>query len=191
MASAQEGVLGCIPAPNPGTAITRWNTAIGFALDMFYDRSRSPLTITAVTLIDPHNLLLHGALVYEMVHNAHPLILEDAWSTIGQHAPPQAWAARQPVPGAVMPPENAAPEVHGHRNPASNVYEVVPDISVQKPGGGWAIGVAITYKVGLRTYHFKAYGGYAIGVSRAQSATYCTPQLNAIQKAFRNLKQAT
>jgi hypothetical protein len=96
------------------TGIVSWHTPIAFALDSYYNRSRHPLTIESVALVDPHNVALHGALLYAIPQSRHPLIMETAWDTLSRYARPGAWAARQSVPGAVIPvPRTAVPQISG------------------------------------------------------------------------------
>jgi hypothetical protein len=180
--AVQRGSASCVPAPNPPD-ITAWNTRIGFALDNFVNVSRERLTVESVSLIDPHNLILHGALVYEEAHSQHAMISETAFSAIGNSVPASARAGIQQVPGAVIAPgfptQSFAPRY------SLNIWEVVPDISLVRPGGGWAIGISVRYRAGGQTYTARAYTGYGIGVAAAVSKNYCTPQLNAITAAFK------
>ena len=174
----QRGSASCTPAPNPPGNISAWNSHIAFALDMFVNVSRSPLTIESVSLIDSHNLVLHGAVVYEMANSQHPMITEQAWAPIGNSGLPK-------VPGAVIPA--GFPTTSFKPRYSLNTYEIVPDISLAKPGGGWAIGIKVTYKGKGQTYTVKAYTGYAIGGGPYSTSTdYCYAQLNAINAAFSN-----
>lgn len=179
---AQKGFANCIAAPDPGTAITRWDSPVWFALDMFVNESRSPLTIDHVSLIDPHNMALRGALVYEMTHSQHPLIQSGGLADLAMSVPAAYWARRQAVPGAVI----AAGHATANLQPSYslNLYEIVPEISLRKPGGGWALGERVTYRAGGQTYIVTAYTGYGIGVA-PNSHSYCTPELKAINAAFR------
>jgi hypothetical protein len=49
------------------------------AFDGYYNSSASPVEIESVSLIDSHDLVLHGAVVYEMRHSEDPLIQVDGW----------------------------------------------------------------------------------------------------------------
>ena len=99
-----EGLVTCISAPNSkSTGIDKWDTPIGFAFDIYYNRARRPITIESVSLVDPHNLILHGALLYEMGHPRQPIIQEIAWAKLAQAVRTNAWADRQGIPGAAMP----------------------------------------------------------------------------------------
>jgi hypothetical protein len=179
----QKGFISCIPAPGyPSTGVEKWNTPIGFALDMYLNQSNSSLTIESVSLIDPHNLILHRTLVFEMAHARNPLVLQAAWNQLGRDAQPAAWAQRQAVPGAVIPPADpsVAPK---DRATKGNLYEIVPDISASTPGGGWALGELVRYRAAGRSYTASAYTGYAIG-SSVTDKNYCGPQNKAISAAF-------
>jgi hypothetical protein len=119
------------------------------------------LAATSVSLIDSHNLVLHGAIVYEMRHSENPLIDVAGWELMGHSGVPSLWARRQNVPDAVIPPETSAIAVPGPD--ARDEYQVVLDISAKTPAGGWAIGQQVTYRQGNTQYTVRAYTGYAIG----------------------------
>jgi hypothetical protein len=180
---AQRADASCVPAPDPGTGITKWNTPIGFALDMFINTSRSSLTVKSVTLIDPHNLILHGAAVYEMSRSQHPLIQEASWQTIGDSIPETLWKRHQAVPGAIIAPGHSV--INFRPSPSLNIYEIVPDVSDATPNGGWALGERVTYESGGRTYTVAAYTGMGIGYSPSRGKAYCDAPLNAINNAFK------
>jgi CelD/BcsL family acetyltransferase involved in cellulose biosynthesis len=80
--SLQEGMTAC--APNPGADHRDWGAPIGSPEETYYDQASAPITIEAVTLLDPHNLVLHGSVLYEMVHDAHSLAIGAPWSQQGQ-----------------------------------------------------------------------------------------------------------
>jgi hypothetical protein len=65
--SAQEALITCIPAPDPGT-ITRWDSQIGYYRGIYYNHSSAPVTVESMSLLHPHNLTVHGAAVYKMAH---------------------------------------------------------------------------------------------------------------------------
>jgi hypothetical protein len=180
---AQKSSATCVPAPNPGSAITSWHSTIWFALDMFVNQSRSELTIESVSLIDPHNVTLRGALVYEMAHSQHPLLQTGGLADLGKSVPTADWARRQPVPGAVI--------AAGHKgmkllpSASLNIYEIVPAVEQKAPGGGWALGEVVSYRASGQTYTVRAYTGYAIGVPAANSKDSCSAQLKAINAAFK------
>jgi hypothetical protein len=180
---AQRSFATCVPAPDAPGQIKAWDTRIGFSTASFVNVSRSRLVVESVSLIDAHNLILHGALVYEQVHSQHPMIQQDAWATIGDSVPPSDRTGIQQVPGAVIaagfPTNSFRPRF------SLNIYEIVPDVSLAKPGGGWAIGEVVRYRSGGQTYTVTAYTGYGIGVSPEVSKNYCTAQLNAMTAAFK------
>jgi hypothetical protein len=159
----QEGVKACAEAPDveaPATGIPAWNSPVGWALDWYYNSSPSPVEIESVSLIDAHNLVLHGTFVYQMRHSEHPLVQGSGWDQMHVGADPGAWAARQAVPGAVIPPETSTVSRPGPN--ARDVYEVVLDTSAKTPAGGWAIGQQVTYRQGSTQYTIRSYSGYAI-----------------------------
>jgi hypothetical protein len=164
----QKGAIICVPAPNPHSTITSWHTPVWFTLDMFANTSRSPLTIQAVSLIDPHNVTLRGALVYEMLHSRHPLTQAGGLGDLASSVPAADWSRRQRVPGAVISPGRA------------NLYEIVPAVEQKTPRGGYAIGEVVTYEAGGQTYTVTAYTGYV--VSRGGNA--CNPLDKAVFAAF-------
>jgi hypothetical protein len=74
-----HGLLTCPPAPDAKAGTPTWSTIFGFALTTYNNQSRSAVTIESVSLIESHNLVLHGAIVYEMVRSKHPLSLDAPW----------------------------------------------------------------------------------------------------------------
>src|SRR4029077_3385868 len=144
------------------------------ALDMFVNVSRSPLTVESVSLIDPHGLVAHGALVYEMAHSAHPLIQEDGWNHIGTSVPQALWSRyHHALPAAIpagYPTPNFLPTYK------LNIYEIVPNVTATSPNGGWALGEKVTYRANGQTYTVKAYTGYAIG-RPSNAPTFCASQM--------------
>jgi hypothetical protein len=181
-ANNQEGVLVCAEAPNQyaSVGVTAWNSPMGYSITWYYNASAAPLEIASVSLIDPHGLVLHGAIVYEMRHSEHPLINVAGWPLMGQGADPGAWAHRQRVPGAVIPAETGTPAPN-----ARDLYVVVPDISAATPAGGWAIGLQVTYRQGGTQYTFLSYEGYAIGPP-GPDGPRCQAQQDAIHAAWPN-----
>jgi hypothetical protein len=179
----QEGVKGCAEAPNvaPSAKTPAWNSPVGWALDWYYNRSASPVEIESVSLIDSHNLILHGAIVYEMRHSEHPLIQADGWVVMSQGADPGAWARRQSVPGAVIPPQASTIGTPGPH--ARDEYEVVLDISAKTPGGGWSIGQQVRYRQGNAHYAIRSYTGYAIAPP-GPDGPKCQAHENAIAAAW-------
>jgi hypothetical protein len=179
--STPGNFISCLEAPDPGTAIVSWRTPIGFALDMYFNRSGRTLTVESVRLADAHGLVMHRALVYLMSRDENPLPYERPWSQIGQGVPEPAWAhGHQSVPGAVIKP------VHGKAAPgegAGNVYQVVLDVSAASPEGGWATGEIIRYRAGARTYSVRSYTGYAIAPPTGKLS--CRSQTKTIRAVFK------
>ena len=174
----QRGMSGCSPAPNPASGITAWNSPVGFAEDWFYNPSATPVTIESLSLLDPHNLVLHGGVVYEMPHSQHPLLLQTAWAKEGQGADPVTWAHRQPVRGAVILAE------HVRRTLRSTVYVIVADISDATRGGGRALGEVVRYRAAGRTYTLKAEEGMAIGSALVPIDGSCDAQFKDLSAAL-------
>jgi hypothetical protein len=183
-----DGLTGCQSTGAYGIA---WDSRIGFAEDMYYNQSHLPLTVESVRLLDPHNLVSHGGLLYEMYQDRHPLITATLWDNMGHGAAARQWAARQPIPGAVIPP--------GHGLPPGllpskrfNAWEIVIDISAVKPGGGWALGEVVTYRAGGTLYTVTAETGIEIGSGHQENSPdpedgNCAAQDKAAQAAFNRL----
>jgi hypothetical protein len=152
---------------------------------LFVNESHSPLTIESVSLIDPHNLTLSGALVYEMAHSQHPLLQTGGLADLGKSVPTADWARRQPVPGAVIAAGHPGTKLLP--SPSLNIYEIVPAVEQKAPGGGWALGEIVSYQASGQTYTIRAYTGYGIGVPTANSHSknHCTAQLKVINTAFK------
>ena len=182
----QEGVKACAEAHNmaPSVGVPAWDSPMSWAFDWYYNQSMSPVEIESVSLMDPHGLILHGAIVYEMPHSENPIIQVDGWALLAKHANPSVWARRQNIPGAVIPAETstiAAPGPH-----ARDEYEVVLDISAKTPDGGWAIGQQVTYRQGNTQYTIRSYTGYAIGPP-GPDGPKCQAQTAAISAAWPRL----
>ena len=180
--TAQKGMAFCAPAPDPGTTITRWNSQVGALAGMYYNSSAYPVTIESVSLLSPHNLVLHGAAVFEMVHYRNSIALESAWSQEASSG--RVWTPQQAIPGAVIPAEIGplAPSDFPVKKP--DVYEIAVDISDASPAGGWALGVSVDYRYLGNTYKFKLLTGMAIG--SGQSSSGCDAPMKAIQAVFFN-----
>jgi hypothetical protein len=177
----QEGEISCAPSYSDGP--NAWDAPIGYAEDTYWNNSAAPLTIESVSLIDPHNLALHGSVLYRMPHDLHHLSSPVSWAQEGQAVPPADWRARQRVPGAVMPPIGGPVEVNGQVNGKVDRWEIVVDVSAATPGGGWALGEIVRYRAGGQSYTAEARTGMGIGTSlnRAHS---CDAQMTAMQAAF-------
>ncbi len=181
-----KGLVTCIAAPNSkSTGIDKWDTPIGFAFDSYRNRARRPLTVESVSLVDPHNLVLHSALLYAMGHPRQPLIQEFAWARLGQAVRPDAWADRQAIPGAAIPAERSG---QATGSTARDDYQLVLDISSRTPRGGWAAGEAVRYSSGGQSYTVTTYTGYAIAPLRQAATRRCGPPTRSIQRAWRTMK---
>lgn len=64
--SAQKALIACIPAPDPGAEIIRWDSQIGYYAGIYYNQSSGPVTMESVSLLHPHNLILHEAAIYKV-----------------------------------------------------------------------------------------------------------------------------
>lgn len=74
-----------------------------------------PVTVESVSLIAPHNLVVHKAVVFADTGPALPW--DTGWSQEGSGNLAAAWARRQPVPGGVIPPgsqQKGSAHNHGH-----------------------------------------------------------------------------
>jgi hypothetical protein len=176
------GFISCLEAPDPGTSIVSWRTQVGFALDVYFNRSRRPLVIESVRLADAHGLIVHQALVYLIAnHDKDPLPYERPWSQIGQGVPRSAWAhGHQAVPGAVIGPlDGSTASGPG----AGNHYQVVVDLSARSAAGGWATGEIIRYRAHGHTYSVRSYTGYALAPPSGKPS--CASQTKTIRAVFK------
>lgn len=183
----QEGISSCMPN-SPADGLHTWATPVGYAEDMYWNQSSQALTIESVSLLDPHNLVLHGSVLYEMVHDFHPLPLAWAWAQEGREVPAAEWRARQRIPGAVMPPIGGPFEQNGNISHKVNLYEIVVDISAATSAGGWALGEVVKYQASGRAYTFEARTGLGIGTARRLARESCNAQMKAIKAAFASRK---
>lgn len=179
-----KAVQVCAPAPGtPVTGISAWNSPIGFVASSFYNASAAPLEIEAVSLLDPHNVILHRVVVYEAKRELNQMVGASAWRLAGVGADRADWARRQPVPGAVISPDppGAGPTTH-------DAYQLVLDISAKTPAGGYAIGEQVTYRQGNARYAIRAYAGYVISppTQRRDGGTRCAAYQAAVDAAWRN-----
>ena len=181
--SAQEALIACILAPDPGAGIIRWDSQIGYYAGIYYNQSSGPVTMESVSLLHPHNLIFHGAAVYKVAHFKISLPYEWAWGHEGTARSATQWAAiRQRIPGATIPPENGpiAPADFPRLNP--DVYEIAVDMSAASPAGGWAPGVVVTYREGGTTYTSTLMVGLAIGSAAKPLSSGCDAPTRSIQQ---------
>jgi hypothetical protein len=182
--SAQYALIACTIAPNPGTEINRWDSQIGYYAGIYYNHSSGPVTMESVSLLHPHNLILHGADVYKAAHFNISLPYEWPWGHEGTAHSATQWAAiRQRIPGATIPRENGpiAPANFNRLNP--DVYEIAVDMSVASPSpaGGWATGVVVTYRAGGTTYTSTLMVGLTIGSAAKPLPSGCDAPKRSVQ----------
>ncbi|HEY2506907.1 MAG TPA: hypothetical protein VGI58_10355 [Streptosporangiaceae bacterium] len=179
--TAQGGGEVCVPTPDKSADTLSWNTPVGFAQNYFHNRSGDPLTVESVSLIDPHNLILHGAVVYEMVHDRNALGNESAWADEPFGIKLGVWRNHhQAVPGAVIEPAGVRQPLPGRRG---NVYQLLVDVSARSPHGAWAAGFRLTYRSRGRTYTVSTYEGYAI-TANDPAGTTCNGLFQGIQDSW-------
>ena len=181
--SGQKGVTVCMSVGPKGATISRWDTPVGMAFGMYYNQSWAPAKVMSVSLLDPHNLAVRGAVVYKMAQYQHPLPYAWPWAdAIAGGKPRPEWAARQQVPGAVIPPEGGpvpANIVAAH----PDVYQVAAEVQAITPGSAWAAGYAVTYRVTSGTYTVTTLDALAIG-DGPPSSRACDAPLAAINAAW-------
>jgi hypothetical protein len=175
--------INCLLVPGAALGVRNWQSPVSFAANFYVNQGSHPATIESVRLIDAHGLVLHRALVYEMLHARHPLYTAIAWSQAGRGALPSSWASRQPIPGAVIPTGHDA-GVFTALTPRDNLYAVALDVTATSPAGGYAFGVAITYNSGGSTYTLTVYSGMAIGNWRVYFPDSCNAPFNLMKRIF-------
>jgi hypothetical protein len=183
----QDAISSCL-ADSPSSGLPTWDTPVGYAEDMYWNKSSVPLTIESVALLDPHDLVLHGSVLYKMVHAEHALPLAWPWIREGQKVPPAEWRARQRIPGPVMPPAGGPVDVNGNLSHKIDLYEIVVRISATTPAGGWALGEIVRYKTADHIYTFKARTGLGIGSAQGPVTHSCDAKMKAIAAAFATKK---
>jgi hypothetical protein len=177
------GDITCLVLPAPAIGVTSWRTPVAFTTDWYVNQGRRPVTVQSVALVEPHGLVLHGGLVYEMVQAEHVLYQAIAWPDLGRGALASAWRARQAIPGAVIPPGHAQGALT-HLSGKDNLYVVAEEVTATGAGGGWASGERIAYTADGRSYSMTAYTGIAIGSTRVPLGDRCDSQLAAIKSDF-------
>jgi hypothetical protein len=189
--SQQAGMLLCSPAPNPGAGIgvDRWDSAVGLSAGLYYNQSQRPVTVRTVSLVGAHNMVLHGAMVYEMVQYRNPLPLEFKWEYGSTGGRVDAKLVQQ-VPGAAVPPGIGPVTNFVRQHP--NVYEIAVDVSARQPGAAWAAGVDVSYAAYGGAQVLRLYIGLAIAAHAHPTAVngedpLCQQAMNAIQAEFASL----
>jgi hypothetical protein len=152
----------CVPGPRllislgPGSngcaAITdlpqvpTWSTPIGVAGGMYFNQAPTPVTLVSVSLIDPHGLVLHDAVLYSAGKPEHVLPAYASWSSKDWDELAPGWAGRQRIPGATIPAGRPTdPADPGHLE-SGDMYETDLQITATTPSGGWARGERLTYR---------------------------------------------
>jgi hypothetical protein len=176
--------ISCSPAPNPPLGVPRWNSPIGFSRGMFYNQSDEPLTVESVSLLDAHNLVLHQAVVYDMIRSQNPLSPEWGWNSSAGHGPAAQWAARQRVPGAVIPAEDGRLSISALDAKKPDLYEIAVDLSDASSAGGWALGEVVKYRAGGTTYTLTFLVGMAIGAASQPIGSACNAPIYKIEAAW-------
>jgi len=150
----------CVEVPNPNriVGVPTWNTPIGFNFNWYDNQSSTPVKIESVSLISPHNLILHRAISYRGTLES-PNMSGYAWNLLRKGATASDWAHRQGIPGAVIPPQTAHDISLRPNEPA---YSIVLDVSSKTAAGGYAIGQKVTYSQGENQYTIRSYTGYAM-----------------------------
>ncbi len=182
LSEGRDSITSCIPGSR-GDGLLTWDAPVGYAEDMYWNKSPRALTVESVKLIDPHNLVLHGSVLDKMAHASHALPIDWARDQIG-HEDPAAWRARQPVPGAVMPPAGGPVDVNGSLSGKIDLWEIVVDVSAASPAGGWALGEMVRYQSGGQAWTLEAGTGLGLGTSLGPVQHSCDAPMKAIAAAF-------
>lgn len=192
--SQQAGMYSCMPAPDAAAGVSQWDTPIGYSVGMYYNQSSSPLTVQTVSLVDAHNMVLHGAVVYEMVHFRNPMPFQFPWEygAGGLRVDPRLV---QQIPGAVIPAGVGPVTNVAKQQP--NVYEVAVGVSARQPGAAWAAGVDVGYTVNGQAHMIRLMLGFAIGAYSPPNPNLskgadplCGTAGKAIEAAFADYQQA-
>jgi len=180
--SAQKALIACIPAPDKDAGVIRWDSQIGYYAGLYYNPSSGPVTVESVSLLHPHNLIVHGAAVYKMAYLKLSLPYEWAWGQEGTAHSATQWAAiRQRIPGATIPRENGPIAAADFQKLNPDVYEIAVDMSAASRAGGWAPGVLVTYRVAGTTYTSTLMVGLAIGSAAKHLSAGCDAPTRSIQ----------
>ena len=188
--SAQAGMITCTPAPNVGAGISRWDAPVAATVGTYYNQSSAPAAVQTVSLVGAHNMVLHGAMVYEMVRYRNPLPNVFLWEYGSAGLRVNAELVQQ-VPGAVL--GAGVGPVANFPEQQPNVYEVVVDVTARQPGAAWAAGVNIGYSANGQAHTIRLLIGFAIGASSRPEGNnsddpLCGTATNAIESAFASLQ---
>jgi hypothetical protein len=184
--SAQAGMSSCTPEPNPPAGFSRWDTPIAESVGMYYNQSSSPVTVQTVSLVGAHNMVLHGAMVYEMVRYRNPLPSMFLWEYGSSGLRVNAKLVQQ-VPGAVLAAGIGPVTDFPKQQP--NVYEVAVDVTARQPGAAWAAGVNVGYTANGQAHVIRLLIGIAIGAYSHPDGSdgagpLCDTAMKGIQSAF-------
>lgn len=173
----------CVEAPNTTKAsgVPTWNTPVGFAFNWYDNMSSAPVEIKSVSLISPHNLILHGALTYRGTLG-NPNTSGNAWKLMYKGATPSEWKHRQTVPGAVISPLTSREASLKSYAPA---YSMILDVSAKTPAGGYALGQQVKYEQGGNQYTLRSYTGYAVAPPAPRGGPNCEAFENDISAAWK------
>jgi hypothetical protein len=188
--SQQAGMSSCTPAPNlvARIGISRWNSPFGVSAGMYYNQSSAQVTVRTVSLVGAHNMVLHAAMVYEMVRYRNPLPSMFEWEYGSGSGPLRVNAQLvQQVPGAVL--AAGIGPVTNFPKQQPNVYEIAVDVSARQPGAAWAAGVNVGYTAGGQAHVLRLLIGIAIGAYSHPGYSggpgpLCDTATNAIQSAW-------
>jgi hypothetical protein len=151
---------------------------------MYYNQSSAPVTIDSVSLVDAHNMRLDGAVVYEMIRYAHPLGYINGWNDEAATVPAAEWAARQEVPGAVIPAELGPIKPAEFPEKKPNVYQIVVIVTKVTPAAAWTTGVTVRYRAADQSFALTLQAGLSIGSSHGPVATSCDQPMRAVAAAW-------
>jgi hypothetical protein len=188
--SVQAGMITCTPAPNAGVGISSWHTPVAATVGMYYNQSRAPVTVQAVSLVGAHNMVLHGAMVYKMVRYRNPLPNVFLWEYGSPGLRVNAKLVQQ-VPGAVL--GTGIGPVANFVKQQPDVYEVVVDVTARQPGAAWAAGANVSYTANGQGHMIRLLIGFAIGASSSPVANdgddpLCDTARAAVESAFASLQ---
>jgi hypothetical protein len=157
---------------------------------MYYNQSSAPVTVQAVSLVVAHNMVLHGAMVYEMVQYRNPLPSMFQWE-YGSSGLRVNAKLGQPVPGAVLAAGSGPVTNFPKQHP--NVYIVAVDVTARQPGAAWATGVNVGYTANGQAHVIRLLIGFAIGADLHPDGPgddlLCETATHAIQSAWTSAQQ--
>jgi hypothetical protein len=168
----------CVSFRGPENGVAGWQAPVAFAMDLYVNQGGTSATIRSLSLVDPHGLVLHNGVVYEVANGENPLGYFGAWGRMYATAA----RARQPIPGAML---HNDPVVHPPYYTNDTKYQILEKVTAASASGGWAAGVTVSYESGGRQYSTTLAQGIAIGSSRLPASARCTSPLAAIKADFK------